>query len=142
MFYGESVQDTRQFFLQSWRKHREKHLLTALEAQIVDVIAMHPEYHALLEANISQHDQIYSAEMGQSNPFLHMGLHLAIRDQVATDRPIGFASLFQKLLKKYADVHQVEHLIMEPLAECLWNAQRSNSMLNEAAYLTACYAFL
>ena len=142
MFYGDSTQDTRQLFFSSWRKHRQSLLLSPLEQQIVDVITDHPEYHSLLEAVIPQQDQAYFPELGQTNPFLHMGLHLAIRDQIATDRPVGMAAINKKLLKKYASSITVEHMLIEPLAECLWQAQRNQGQVDEMGYLAACQRLL
>ncbi|ASQ47407.1 hypothetical protein clem_14405 [Legionella clemsonensis] len=135
MFYGDSVQNTRQLFFTSWQKYLTKQPLLPLEQQIVDVIIAHPEYHALLESN--NKEQAYFPEMGQTNPFLHMGLHLAIREQVSTNRPEGITKIYQQLLKKYADALAVEHSMMDYLAECLWRAQRDNTLPNEADYLQA-----
>lgn len=78
---------------------------------------------------------MYFPEMGQSNPYLHMGLHLAIRDQVSTDRPAGIIKVYQQLLQRYGDEQTVEHLMMEHLVECLWQAQRNHCMPDEQKYL-------
>ena len=137
MFYANTVQDTRQLFFSSWQKYRQKQALLPLEKQIAEVVLIHPEYHAMLEETAPQHEQAYFPELGQENPFLHMGFHLAIRDQVATDRPTGIAVIYQQLLNRYADISVVEHLLMEPLAECLWQAQRSQSMPDDVTYLSA-----
>ena len=142
MFYGDGVQDTRQLFFTSWLNYRQNKVLLPLEKQIVDVIITHPEYHALLEATVSQRDQAYFPELGQTNPFLHMGFHLAIRDQIATDRPSGIMNIYQQLINKYADVMTVEHLLMDHLAECLWQAQRCQGMPDETSYLSACRQLL
>lgn len=142
MFYSDNIQDTRQPFFSSWFNYRQKKQLQPLEKQIVDVILMHPEYHALLEGGLPADSKAYFPELGQTNPFLHMGLHLALRDQVATDRPAGIASIYQKLLKKHTHESTVEHMIMEPLAECLWQAQRTRSMPDETTYLEACRQLL
>lgn len=142
MFYGDNVQDTRQLFFLSWQKYRQNQPLLPLEKQIVDVIIVHPEYHALLQSMGTQHEQAYFPELGQTNPFLHMGLHLAIRDQLATDRPAGIADLYRQLVKKYQDPLTVEHLLMDYLAECLWQAQRDQTMPNETQYLQACRQLL
>ena len=64
-----------------------------------------------------------------------MGLHLAIREQVATDRPPGIAALFNALLVKSGDFHDAEHQALECLAETLWEAQSNNAMPDEQAYL-------
>ena len=142
MFYSDNVQDTRQLFFLSWRKHRQNQPLQPLERQIVDVIITHPEYHALLEAEGSSQERAYFPELGQTNPFLHMGLHLAVRDQIATDRPVGITRIYRKLLTKYTDPLYVEHLFIDYLAECLWQAQRNQGMPDEAAYLQACRQLL
>ena len=142
MFYGDTVQDTRQLFFLSWQKYRQHQALMPLEQQIVDVIILHPEYHALLEAKALPQDQAYFPELGQTNPFLHMGLHLAIRDQIATDRPAGIASVYTQLIHKHKDALMVEHLLIDHLAECLWQAQRSQCQPDEAAYLQACRQLL
>lgn len=142
MFYGETVQDTRQVFFLSWHKYQQNQPLLPLEKQVVEVIIAHPEYHALLEAAKNTSDKTYFPEMGQANPFLHMGLHLAVRDQIATDRPLGIKALSHQLLIKYGDLLTVEHLLIEHLAECLWQAQRDQSEPNVESYLAACQQLL
>ncbi|HHF7379523.1 TPA: DUF1841 family protein, partial [Legionella feeleii] len=137
MFYGDNVQDTRQLFFSSWQKYLQKQPLLPLEQQIVDVILVHPEYHRLLETASPHDSQPYFPELGQTNPFLHMGLHIAIREQISTDRPGGIDSLYRQLLQKYSDRLVVEHLMMDCLAESLWRAQRSQTFPNEKDYLDA-----
>lgn len=139
MFYGQSTQDTRQFFFSSWQKYRQQQVLSPLEQQIVQVIIDHPEYQDVLETKT---DQAWFPELGQTNPFLHMGLHLAIRDQVSTDRPTGMTRIYQQLLTKYNDTLTVEHMLIEPLAECLWQAQRYQRAIDEQSYLIACNQLL
>lgn len=137
MFFGGSVQETRQLFYTSWHKYRLGQPLLPLEQQLADVILAHPEYHALFEKEGSDNEQAYFPELGQTNPFLHMGLHLAVREQVATNRPAGMIALFQQLIAKYHDTLTVEHQIMECLAECLWQAQRNGCEPNELDYINA-----
>ena len=139
MFYGSSIQDTRQLFFLSWKKYREKQALSPLEQQLVAVIIDHPEYHHVLEAPTSHQDHTWFPELGQSNPFLHMGLHLAIRDQIATDRPVGITTIYNKLMHKHGDILIVEHMLIELLAESLWKAQKNQCMVDEQAYLAACH---
>ena len=142
MFYNDGIQDTRQLFFVSWTKYQQKKPLSPLEKQIVDVMIMHPEYHGMFEHSPNENLQSYFPEMGETNPFLHMGLHLAIRDQVATDRPQGITAVYHRLVEKYADSLMAEHLIMEHLAECLWQAQRNQGMPDEISYLDACRELL
>lgn len=133
MFYGNNVQDTRKLFYVSWQKYLANQLLSPLENELVDVIKLHPEYHSLL---LNEHNQTttYFPEMGQSNPFLHMGLHLAIREQVATNRPQGITPIYQRL-EKNLSIIDIEHKMMECLADILWQAQRNHQPPNEEKYL-------
>ena len=135
VFANQNRNELRQAYVDAWHKHCGHLPLSPLEAQIADVIQIHPEYQALFADREAVLDKDWTPEMGTTNPFLHMGLHLAIRDQVAIDRPAGIRNAHQSLLKKLASAHDVEHRMIECLAEALWNAQRSNMPPDEAAYL-------
>ncbi len=135
MFAGESREQMRRMYLESWRKFSARQPLEPLEAQIAAVIAEHPEYLAWIEAGDAALAAEFSPESGRQNPFLHMGLHLAIREQVATDRPRGIAEIHRALAARLGDAHAAEHAMLEPLAEALWEAQRSQRMPDEQAYL-------
>ncbi|KTD65584.1 hypothetical protein Lsan_0738 [Legionella santicrucis] len=137
MFYGDTIQETRQMFFSSWDKFQQRKLLSPLENEIVQVILAHPEYHKIFEDQNKFQQQSYFPEQGTSNPFLHMGLHLAVREQVTTDRPVGISTIYAKLLQKYNDSLTVEHLIMEQLAELLWLSQKNNLPPDETHYLRA-----
>ncbi|MDH3276185.1 MAG: DUF1841 family protein, partial [Gammaproteobacteria bacterium] len=80
-------------------------------------------------------DRDFSVEGGQTNPFLHMGLHLGIREQVSTNRPAGIATLFKALANRVGSPHDAEHSMINCLAETLWEAQSKNTPPDEAAYL-------
>ena len=77
----------------------------------------------------------YSPRSGQLNPWLHMGLHLAIREQVATNRPAGIAEVHASLRQAAGGAHEAEHRMLEVLAEQLWEAQRGGKPPDENAYL-------
>src|ERR1044072_5974298 len=133
-FDNRSRDDLRRVYVEAWRKRRAGLPVEPLEAQVADVIALHPEYHAALErAEALAHD--YTPEGGQSNPFLHMGLHLTVRDQVATDRPAGLRQEFTALAQRLGSAHEAEHRIIECLAEAMWEAQRTGRPPDETAYL-------
>jgi len=125
----------RQVFIDAWQKHNNSHPLEPLEEVIVNIVAQHPEYHALLEDPDATVDKDYLPESGETNPFLHMGMHIAIHEQLSTDRPQGIAALFQELIIQAGDVHHAEHQVMECLGEMLWQAQRDQRMPDEVAYL-------
>ena len=109
--------------------------MEALEAMVADVILMHPEYHALLENELSDLDKDYTPDQGQTNPFLHMGMHIALSEQIATNRPIGITGIYQQLLMKHGESHKAHHLMMECLGESLWQAQRNGLPPDENDYL-------
>ena len=133
-FDNQSRDDLRRVYVESWRKRRAGLPVEPLEAQVADVIALHPEYHAALERDEAL-GRDYTPEGGQSNPFLHMGLHLAVRDQIATDRPAGLRQAFERVAARVGSAHEAEHRIIECLAEAMWEAQRSGRPPDEAAYL-------
>jgi hypothetical protein len=134
-FDNQSRDQLRRVYIEAWRKRRAGLPIEPLEAQVADVIALHPEYHAALEGGDDALDRDYTPEGGQSNPFLHMGLHLAVRDQIATDRPAGIRKAFQSVAARLGSEHEAEHRIIECLAEAMWEAQRSGRPPDEAAYL-------
>ena len=135
LFANQSRDQLRQMYVDAWQKHINRQPMEPLQAQIADVIALHPEYQALFSDASHVLDKDWLPEGGATNPFLHMGLHLAVRDQVATDRPVGIRAVFQKLIGTQGSTHDAEHRMIECLAEVLWNAQRSGLPPDEAAYL-------
>ena len=133
--YSNDRKDTRQTFFEAWQKMQDGAPLTALESIIADVIRMHPEYHAMLADGGRSLDKDWLPEGGETNPFLHMGMHIAIRGQLSIDRPAGIKAAYETLLHHTGDVMQTEHGMLECLAETLWRAQRDNRLPDEAAYL-------
>ena len=133
MIFGQDRNELRKMYADAWAKRNEKLPLSPLETQIADVIEMHPEYHA----NVSGEDleQDYSPDGGQTNPFLHMGLHLGIREQVSTNRPAGIVAVYKAAAARTGDIHAAEHEMIECLAETLWEAQSQNRAPDEQKYL-------
>ena len=132
--FGNDRDSMRRYYLQCWQKFQQKQPMDALEQQVASVIAEHPEYHALLERTASALQRDYLPENAETNPFLHMGLHLGIREQVATNRPTGIRELYQQLVIQYGH-NDAEHRMMDCLAESIWLAQRNQTAPDEAAYL-------
>jgi len=132
---GYSRDQLRRAYTEAWEKHRARAPLTPAEAMIADVIGLHPEYHAIVE----DPDAALAVESGASgdreNPFLHMGLHLAVREQLAIDRPPGVRELHRALIAEYGEAHTAEHLLMQALGETLWEAQRRGAAADEQQYL-------
>jgi len=130
----QSRDEVRQVYLNVWHKMQQRELLEPMEALIADVIEAHPEYHLLLAESDDIKQQEFTPEQGQTNPFLHMGMHIALREQAGSDRPVGIKSIYQRLVTAKGQ-HEAEHAMMECLGQALWNAQRSGQSPDEADYL-------
>jgi len=135
MLFSNNRDDLRRFYIDSWRKFRKQEPLSPLEAMVAEVIAQHPEYHEMLEQGDEAVGRDFLPEDGGTNPFLHMGMHLAIREQLSTRRPAGIEVAYDNLLKRLGDPHEVEHRMLECLGEAMWEAQRSGTPPDEARYL-------
>lgn len=139
IFHTSDRRRIRQFYLSAWRKYRERAPMEPMERLVADVIARHPEYHALFETDTGEAadilDRDYLPEQGETNPFLHLGLHLGLLEQISADRPAGIGAIHRELMARAGDPHEAEHRMMECLAEMIWQAQRDGTMPDEAAYL-------
>lgn len=131
--YSSDRDQLRRGWVDAWHKRNQPEQCSPLELQIIGIIQEHPEYHALLEAGLTGGE--YLPEMGETNPFLHMSLHLALREQVTTDRPAGIAHIHRQLTLLHGSAHEAEHAMMDCLAEALWQAQRSGQVPDEQVYL-------
>ena len=132
--FNPTREQVRRFFCEAWRKHRERLPLDGAEVTAADLIAEHPEYHALLEASDAAVEKEFTPENGQTNPFLHLSLHLAIAEQISIDQPPGIRAAYQALRQRL-EVHDAEHAVMECLGETLWKAQRAGTAIDTAGYL-------
>ncbi len=135
MFAGQSREELRRAYLDAWSKSRAGVVLTPLEAQIATVVGEHPEYHAWLEGGEDAIAEEFDPARGRTNPFLHLGMHLAIREQVSTDRPGGIRALHAALALRHGGALEADHRMMEALGETLWEAQRNGRAPDERAYL-------
>lgn len=135
MLFSNNREDLRRQFIDAWQKVKEGRPVTALEDLIGRVVAEHPEYHAVLEQGEDAIGREWTPEQGETNPFLHLGMHIAVREQLSTDRPPGIRAAFESLSAKAGDRHAAEHEMLECLGETLWEAQRNGQMPDESAYL-------
>ena len=135
MLFGNDREQMRRYFCDVWRKKNTGQALEPLEGIIADVIALHPEYQRLLADPDSAVQRDFTPEDGEPNPFLHMGMHIAIQEQLTTNRPAGILDIYQSLCRRFADAHTAEHQMMECLGEILWEAQRNGTAPDEALYL-------
>jgi len=132
--FHPSRDQVRQFFFDAWAKFQQQQALTDLETIAVDIMQAHPEYHHVLEAPERYLDQSYFPEMGETNPFLHMSLHLSVLEQVSIDQPPGINAAYHALWRKHGDAVEAQHVLMDCLAEAIWQAQRTGAGLDAQAY--------
>ncbi|MBT4653288.1 MAG: DUF1841 family protein [Thiotrichales bacterium] len=123
----------RQYLKQAWEKYTRQDQLEPLELQLAKIVEKHPEYHDLIK-NL---DSEYFPEQGNTNPFLHINLHLTLQDQLTMDQPKGIREIHNKLLVKIKDGHEVEHMMMEHIAEMIFNAQKNNTAFDLDGYIIA-----
>ena len=130
--FNPNREEVREMFFGAWRKYRAGEPLAGIEALALEVILLHPEYHEAVGQPERSRDKDYFDE---SNPFLHMSLHVALEEQLSIDQPQGIASRFQALLSRFQDRHEALHQALECLAETVWRAQRERAAPDAAAYL-------
>ena len=135
MFAGQDRNQLRRMFFNVWRKQHGLVVMEPLEKLIAEIIRQHPEYHEVLNNQESSLERDYLPEVGQTNPFLHMSMHIAIHEQLASQRPAGIVEVFRSLTTRLDDAHEAEHRMMECLAEMLWQAQRDATLPDEGIYM-------
>ena len=137
MIFNPSQQDVRRFFCEVFRKQQAGEILKPIEAISAGWIAQHPEYSQLLSDPDKAFVADYSVERGESNPFLHLSMHLSIAEQVSIDQPHGVRAAFVALTNKLNSEHEAHHQMMEGLGEMIWNAQRNGLPPDGNAYVAA-----
>jgi hypothetical protein len=133
VLYSSDRTRLRRAFSEAWRKRVQGLPLEPVEMAIAEVVADHPEYRSAVEDESSL-ERDFVPE-GGTNPFLHMAMHLALREQRGTDRPPGIAPALSALDRRLGDVHAAEHQAMECLGRALWDAQARGTPPDERRYL-------
>lgn len=133
--FEPSRDQARSFWFELWAKHHAKTPLSPLETLALDLAIEHPEYHDLLAHPEAARERDWTPEQGATNPFLHLGLHLAIREQVSIDQPIGIRALYESLARRLDSSLEAEHRIMDCLVEQIWNAQKHGTGFDGEAYV-------
>jgi hypothetical protein len=133
--FTPSQHDVRRFFCETYRKVEAGQILTPLEAIARDWIVQHPEYATEI-ANVDEALAAdYSVERGQTNPFLHLSMHLSIAEQISIDQPPGIRAAFLGLAQRLGSEHDAQHEMMECLGEMIWQSQRNGLPPDGAAYI-------
>jgi hypothetical protein len=133
--FTPSQHDVRRFFCETWRKYQANEILTPLEAIARDWLVEHQEYEEILSDIDAALAADYSIDAGQSNPFLHLSMHLSISEQVSIDQPAGIRPAFLNLAQRLGSEHEAHHQIMECLGEMIWTSQRNGLSPDGQAYV-------
>jgi hypothetical protein len=133
--FNPTRDQARDFLFELWAKHQAKTPLTPLEALALDVVLEHPEYHGVLDQPERYREREWKPEGGETNPFLHIAMHLAIEEQVSIDQPPGIRAAVDALARRHGSMHEARHDVMDCLAEMVWQAQRNGTGFDNATYL-------
>jgi hypothetical protein len=133
--FNPSRDQVRDFFFDVWGKSRAGQALTPLESMALSVIIEHPEYHDVLGDPERYRDRVWTPEGGETNPFLHLSVHLAIEEQLSIDQPPGIRAAVEALERKHGSAMEARHAVMDCLVEQVWQAQRNGVAFDNATYL-------
>jgi hypothetical protein len=133
--FNPSRDEARRFVTDAWAKFRAGAPLSGLERIAAGIVALHPEYHSVVENPERHLDRDYKPESGDVNPFLHLSLHLAIAEQLSIDQPPGIRAHYERLVAAKGDEHEALHAVLDCLGEVIWHAQRHGTPADAAIYL-------
>lgn len=136
MFFNPTLKEVRQFFYHSWHKSLKNEPLAPIELMALHWMRQHAEYHAVLNGPIEALEAAqFLPESGETNPFLHLSMHLSITEQLSINQPIGIRDAYDKLAGKLDDEHAAQHVVMECLGQILWQAQRDKREPDSELYI-------
>ena len=140
--FNPTKEEVRDFFCEAWAKQKNYGVLTPLESIAARWMVEHPEYHELLSDSNAAKAEDFSVEKGQTNPFLHLSMHLSITEQVQIDQPPGIRAVGRELAIKLDSEHEAQHRMMECLGPVLWESQRHGMPPDMDAYIESIKALL
>ncbi|MFZ2738618.1 MAG: DUF1841 family protein [Burkholderiaceae bacterium] len=130
-----SQADVRRFFCSVYAKTKSGSALEAIETIASQWLAEHPEYDADFADEAAALSKMYDVESGQTNPFLHLSMHLSISEQCSIDQPRGIRQAIELLSAKRNSLHQAHHEAMECLGQMVWESQRAGRPPDGEAYI-------
>jgi hypothetical protein len=135
MMFTPSQADVRRFFCTVYAKTQSGQPLEALETIASQWLAEHPEYHKEFADMPAALEKMYEVKDGQTNPFLHLSMHLSISEQCSIDQPRGIRQAVELLTAKRDSLHDAHHETMDCLGQMVWESQRSGQPPDGAAYI-------
>ena len=136
--FNPSQADVRRFLCAVHAKTLSGAPMEAIETLASLWIAEHPEYHAELANADAAVARNYDETPEQTNPFLHLSMHLSISEQCSIDQPRGIRQAVELLSKRLdGGLHDAHHAAMECLGQMLADSQRSGLPPDGATYVAA-----
>ena len=102
--FDPSRAEARRFFFDVWAKHRDGRPLSPLEDIALSLLLAHSEYHGILDAPDRHLDRDYLPEFGETNPFLHLSLHLAVEEQENVEARMSPDEAHYAALRRFGNV--------------------------------------
>ena len=133
--FNPSQADVRRFLCAVHAKTLSGAPMEAIETLASLWIAEHPEYHAELANADAAVARNYDETPEQTNPFLHLSMHLSISEQCSIDQPRGIRQAVELLAARRGDLHAAHHEAMEGLGQMLADAQSSGRPPDGEAYV-------
>lgn len=140
MLYGNDREQIRFYYYEAWQKYLKNQSLNELESIIVEVIQQNPEFQYLFEADAYKLNQNFDNH--QVNPFWQMGLHIAIKEQIKSDRPLGIRQIYHQLKQHYESAHKAENIMIHYLEQILIQSQQTGMQPDEYHYLRKLYQLI
>lgn len=133
--FSPSQADVRRFFCTIYAKAQAGQPLEAIETIASLWIDEHPEYHGVLADVDAALGAMQQSDESQSNPFLHLSMHLSISEQCSIDQPRGIRQAVELLTHRRDSLHLAHHEVMECLGRMLWESQRAGRPPDGDAYI-------
>ena len=133
--FSPSQSDVRRFFCTAYAKARSGYALEAIEIIASQWMDEHPEYAADFADEAAALRAMGEIQEGQTNPFLHLSMHLSISEQCSIDQPQGIRRAVELLTHQRDSLHQAHHEAMECLGTMLWESQQSGLPPDGNAYI-------
>ena len=133
--FSPSQADVRRFFCAVFAKAQAGQPLEAIETIASLWIDEHPDYHAALANLDTALSTMHAAEESQSNPFLHLSMHLSISEQCSIDQPRGIRQAVELLTHRRNSLHLAHHEAMDCLGRMIWDSQSAGRPPDGEAYI-------
>ena len=133
--FSPSQADVRRFLCSIYAKAQAGEAMEAIETIASLWIDEHPEYHAELADVTAALASMQDAGDGQSNPFLHLSMHLSISEQCSIDQPRGIRQAVELLTHRRDSLHLAHHEVMDCLGQMIWESQRAGRPPDGASYI-------